>query len=268
VIVRRCTVSRIEEFSRVARYDFTGTTVVVTGAARGIGRGVALAFAAQGAKVAVCGRSAASLAVVVDEIRSAGGDAFAACADVSSAGDVDALMQAVVDRCGRIDVLVNNAGVYLTSPVVSMSEQEWDTTIDIDLKGVFLCARAAVRQMASQRSGSIVNVTSIAQVRGGTPGHAHYGAAKAGVGAFSKTLAKEVGAHGITVNCVAPGLIEDTDMGQASKQLMGDGYLSTIPLGRLGRVRDVVDAVLFLASDSARYITGETINVNGGSHMA
>jgi 3-oxoacyl-[acyl-carrier protein] reductase len=151
--------------------------------------------------------------------------------------------------------------------VVDMSEADWDATIDIDLKGVFLCSRAAVRHMITQRGGRIINITSIAQVRGGTPGHAHYGAAKAGVGAFAKTLAREVGPFGITVNCVAPGLIEDTEMGQVSKELMGESYLATIPLGCLGRIQDVVDAVLFLASERAHYITGETLNVNGGSHM-
>lgn len=249
------------------RKDFRGKVVIVTGAARGIGHGIARGFAAAGATVALSGRTAASLARVVDEIQAAGGDAFAVCGDVSSATDVEALMRTVIERCGRIDVLVNNAGVFLTSPVVSMSEQDWDVTIGIDLKGVFLCCRAAARQMIEQRGGSIVNVTSIAQVRGGTPGHAHYGAAKAGVGAFSKTLAKEVGNCGVTVNCVAPGLIEDTDMGQTSKELMGDAYLATIPLGRLGKVDDVVSGVLFLASDGARYITGETLNINGGSYM-
>lgn len=259
--------SQTDKATGTVRHDFTGQTVIVTGAARGIGRGVALAFAAAGATVAVCGRTVPPLAAVAAEIADAGGKAFAVGADVSAAGDVETLMRTVIERCGRVDVLVNNAGVFLTSPVVSMSEQDWDVTIDIDLKGVFLCCRAAARRMIEQRSGAIVNVTSIAQVRGGTPGHAHYGAAKAGVGAFAKTLAKEVGAFGITVNCVAPGLIEDTEMGRASRELVGHAYLGTIPLGRLGRVQDVVGAVLFLASQDARYITGETLNVNGGSHM-
>lgn len=250
------------------RKEFAGKVVAVTGAGKGIGRGIARAFAAEGATVAVCGRTAASLQVGVGEIIAARGEAFAVCADVASAHDIDALVGAVVGRCGRLDVLINNAGVYLTSHVVEMSEEEWDLTIAVDLKGVFLCSRAAARQMIKQRSGRIVSISSIAQFRGGTPGHAHYGAAKAGVGAFTKTLAKEIGRYGITVNCVAPGLIEDTEMGETSRQLMGDSYLATIPLGCLGKVQDVVDAVLFLASDRARYITGETLNVNGGSHMA
>jgi len=250
------------------RKEFAGKVVIVTGAGRGIGRGIARAFAEEGATVAVCGRTAASLSAVAGEIVAAGGEAFPVRADVSAVGDVDTLVRTVVDRCGRLDVLVNNAGVFLTAPVVDMSEEEWDLTIAIDLKGVFLCCRAAGRQMIEQRSGRIVNVTSIAQIRGGTPGHAHYGAAKAGVGAFAKTLAKEVGPYGVTVNCIAPGLIGDTEMGEASRQLVGDAYLSTIPLGCLGKVQDIVDAVLFLASDRARYITGETLNVNGGSHMA
>ncbi len=247
--------------------EFQNRIVLVTGAAKGIGRGIARGFADRGAMVVVSGRTAGSLERVADEIRAEGGRALAVKADVSVAKEVEELVATVVDRFGRLDVLVNNAGVYLTSPIVDMTEADWDLTLAVDLKGVFLCSRAAVRQMIKQRSGCIVNITSIAQVRGGTPGHAHYGAAKAGVGAFTKTLAKEAGPYGITANCVAPGLIEDTEMGQVSKTWMGDAYLATIPLGCLGKVQDVVEAVLFLASDRARYITGETLNVNGGSHM-
>ncbi|MBI4591076.1 MAG: SDR family oxidoreductase [Candidatus Rokubacteria bacterium] len=248
--------------------NFKGKTALVTGAGKGIGRGIARALAEEGAVVAVCGRTLPSLNTVVGEIRTAGGQAFAINADVSAARDVESLVGGVLDRCGRLDILVNNAGVYLTAAVAEMSEEEWDVTIAVDLKGVFLCSRAAARQMIRQRTGRIINITSVAQLRGGTPGHAHYGAAKAGVGAFTKTLARELGPFGITVNCVAPGLIEDTEMGRMSKALMGDSYLATIPLGCLGTVQDVVAAVLFLASDQARYITGETLNVNGGSHMA
>jgi 3-oxoacyl-[acyl-carrier protein] reductase len=247
--------------------DFAGKVVLVTGAGKGIGRGIARGFGDAAATVVVSGRTSFPLETVVAEIRACGGHAFTIKADVSVAREVDELVGSVVARYGRLDVLVNNAGVYLTSPVVDMSEADWDATIDIDLKGVFLCSRAAVRHMITQRGGRIINITSIAQVRGGTPGHAHYGAAKAGVGAFAKTLAREVGPFGITVNCVAPGLIEDTEMGQVSRELMGESYLATIPLGCLGRIQDVVDAVLFLASERAHYITGETLNVNGGSHM-
>jgi 3-oxoacyl-[acyl-carrier protein] reductase len=248
--------------------EFEGQVVVVTGAGKGIGRGIARGFAQRGGRVVVSGRTSPSLEKVADEIKGAGGEALVVKTDVSRAREVQALVTATVERYGRLDVLVNNAGIYMTSLVVDMSEAEWDETIDVDLKGVFFCSQAAARQMVKQRSGRIINITSIAQIRGGTPGHAHYGAAKAGVGAFTKTLAKELGPFGISVNCVAPGLIEDTDMGEVSKTLVGDAYLSTIPLGCLGRVQDIVDAVLFLASDRARYITGETLNVNGGSHMA
>ena len=242
--------------------------VIVTGGGKGIGRGIARGFAAHGAVVVLCGRTRTMIDEVAGEITAGGGRAYAVRADVSSAGDVEALVATIVDREGRLDVLVNNAGVYLTAPVVEMTEADWDLTIAIDLKGVFLCSQAAARRMVPRRSGRIINITSIAQLRGGTEGHAHYGAAKAGVGAFTKTLAKELGPFGITVNCVAPGLIGDTEMGEVSRTLMGDAYLATIPLGFLGTVQDVVEAVLFLASDRARYITGETLNVNGGSHMA
>lgn len=248
--------------------SLAGRVAIVTGAGKGIGRGIALGLAEAGATVVVNGRTAAALEAVAAEISAAGGEAFAVAADVSAAHDADRLVAAVLERCGRLDVLVNNAGIYLTANVVDMTEADWDLTLAVDLKGVFLCSRAAARQMIRQRSGRIVNITSIAQLRGGTPGHAHYGAAKAGVGAFTKTLAKELGPYGVTVNCVAPGLIEDTEMGQASKRLMGESYLATIPLGCLGTVRDVAGAVVFLASDRARYITGETLNVNGGSLMA
>jgi 3-oxoacyl-[acyl-carrier protein] reductase len=248
--------------------EFAGRVVVITGAAKGIGRGVAERFAREGAHVAIAGRSLEPLVALAEAIAAAGGSALAVQADVAKADAVQHLIDSTAARWGRIDVLVNNAGVYLTAPVTDMAEADWDLTIDVDLKGVFLCSRAAARAMVTQRGGRIVNITSIAQLRGGTPGHAHYGAAKAGVGAFTKTLAKELGPFGITVNCVAPGLIEDTDMGRVSKTLMGETYLATIPLGCLGTVDDVVEAVLFLASPRARYITGETLNVNGGSHMA
>jgi 3-oxoacyl-[acyl-carrier protein] reductase len=248
--------------------EFADCVVVVTGAAKGIGRGIAERFAREGAHVAVAGRTSEPLAALVETIIATGGSALAVPTDVTQADAVERLFDATMFRWGRIDVLVNNAGVYLTAPVTEMTETDWDLTVDIDLKGVFLCSRAAARAMVKQRSGRIVNITSIAQLRGGTPGHAHYGAAKAGVGAFTKTLAKELGPFGITVNCVAPGLIEDTEMGRESKTLMGDAYLATIPLGCLGTVVDVVEAVVFLASSRARYITGETLNVNGGSHMA
>jgi len=252
---------------RCADMKFSGKVALVTGAGKGIGRGIARALANEGAVVALCGRSRSPLEAVAAEIEATGGQAFAVPADVSVARDVEQLVGTVLGRCGRLDILVNNAGVYLTAPVVEMREEEWDVTIAVNLKGVFLCSRAAARQMVKQRSGRIVNITSIAQIRGGTAGHAHYGAAKAGVGAFTKTLARELGPFGITVNCVAPGLIEDTEMGQRAKVLMGEAYLATVPLGYLGTVRDVTAAVLFLASDEARYITGETLNVNGGSHM-
>ena len=248
--------------------DFAGKVALITGASKGIGRGIARALADQGASVAVCSRSGSPLETLAKEIEASGGKVLAMRADVSLGKDVEDMFAKILARWGRMDIMVNNAGIYFTSPVVEMSEEDWDVTMAVDLKGVFLCSRAAARQMVKQKSGRIINISSIAQVRGGTPGHAHYGAAKAGVGAFSKTLAKEVGPFGITVNCVAPGLIEDTEMGQSSKALMGSSYLSTIPLGYLGEVRDIVQAVLFLASDRARYITGETLNVNGGSHMS
>ena len=252
--------------------DFAGKVVLVTGATKGMGRGIARALVDQGASVAVCARTGSALEKLVQEVEASGGRILAMRADVSLGKDVEDMFSKILARWGKIDILVNNAGIFLTSPVVEMSEEDWDVTMAVDLKGVFLCSRAAARQMVKQKSGRIINISSIAQVRGGTPQHAHYGAAKAGVGAFTKTLAKELGPYGITVNCVAPGLIEDTEMTQAFKALMGEShinaFLATIPLGYFGKVQDIVEAVMFLASDGARYITGETLNVNGGMHMA
>jgi 3-oxoacyl-[acyl-carrier protein] reductase len=254
------------------RMEFEGKVVLVTGASKGIGRGVARAFVDQGASVAVCSRNWPSLESLVKEVEASGKKILAMKADVSSSRDVEDMFGKVLARWNRLDILVNNAGIVSTSPVVEMSEEDWDLTLAVDLKGVFLCSRAAARQMIRQKSGRIVNISSIAQVRGGTMGRAHYGAAKAGVGAFTKTLAKEVGLWGITVNCVAPGQIEDTEMAAASRAKLGEDYfkalLATVPLGYFGKVRDIAEAVLFLASDRARYITGETLNVNGGMYMA
>ena len=247
--------------------EFEGQVIVVTGAGKGIGRGIALGFAREGARVVVNARTAPSLEAVAGEILAAGGEAFAVRADVSDAVEVERLVATTVERYGRLDVLVNNAGVYMTSPVVEMSEADWDLTLDVDLKGVFLCSRAAARQMVGQRSGRIINITSIAQVRGGTPGHAHYGAAKAGVGAFSKTLAKELGPFGITVNCVAPALV-DTSLFHGLKEEIQERLIKTVPLARIGTPADIAQAVLSFACDEASYVTGQVLYVCGGRSLA
>lgn len=239
---------------------------VVTGASRGIGRAIALALAAEGAKIAVNYASNSTAAdQLVEEIIAAGGQATALQADISKADSVDALIKAVTDQWGRIDILVNNAGITRDTLLLRMKPEDWQAVIDTNLTGVFLCTRAVSKLMLKQKSGRIINIASVAGQMG-NPGQANYSAAKAGVIGFTKTVAKELASRGITVNAVAPGFIA-TDMTKDLKG--GEEILKFIPLGRYGEPEEVAGLVRFLAADpAAAYITGQTINVDGGMVMA
>lgn len=238
---------------------------VVTGASRGIGKAAALALANQGAKVVVnYARSSDAAQATVQEIAQAGGEAIAIQADVSQSAEVDNLIKATLDKFGRIDVLVNNAGITKDTLLLRMKPEQWQAVIDLNLTGVFLCTKAVSKTMLKQRSGRIINIASVAGQMG-NPGQANYSAAKAGVIGFTKTVAKELANRGITVNAVAPGFIE-TDM---TNDLKSDDIISFIPLGRYGKPEEVAGAIRFLAADpAAAYITGQVFNVDGGMVMA
>jgi 3-oxoacyl-[acyl-carrier protein] reductase len=238
---------------------------VITGASRGIGRAVALALAAEGANVVVnYASSSAAAQDVVAAITDAGGSAIALQADVSKQEQIDALVKDTLEKFGRIDIFVNNAGITRDTLLLRMKPEDWQAVIDLNLTGVFLCTKAVSKVMLKQRSGRIINIASVAGQMG-NPGQANYSAAKAGVIGFTKTVAKELAVRGITVNAVAPGFIV-TDM---TSDLKSEEILKYIPLGRYGEPEEVAGMVRFLAADSAAaYITGQVFNVDGGMVMA
>ncbi|EMI13433.1 reductase NADPH activity [Bacillus stratosphericus LAMA 585] len=245
----------------------TNKTAVVTGASRGIGRSIAIDLAKKGANVVVnYSGNEAKANEVVDEIKALGQQAFAVKADVSNAEEVQALMKQAVDTFGSIDILVNNAGITKDNLLMRMKENEWDDVININLKGVFNCTKAVTRQMMKQRSGRIINVASVVGVCG-NPGQANYVAAKAGVIGLTKTTAKELASRHITVNAVAPGFIS-TDMTDKLDENVQTEMLKQIPLARFGAPEDISNVVVFLASEGAGYITGQTIQVDGGMVMS
>jgi len=241
-----------------------GQTALVTGASRGIGRAVALALAECGAEVVVNYASSPVAAdAVVKDIESKGGTAYALQADVGDEAAVDALIKTVLERSGRIDVLVNNAGITRDGLLMRMKAADWNAVINLNLTGVFLCTRAVARPMLKQKSGRIINITSVVGLMGNA-GQANYAAAKAGVVGLTRSAAKEMASRGITVNAVAPGFIA-TDM---TKDLDAEGILTAIPLGTFGTPEQVAGTVQFLAADSAAaYITGQVLQVDGGMVM-
>jgi 3-oxoacyl-[acyl-carrier protein] reductase len=242
----------------------TGQTAIVTGASRGIGRCVALALAEAGAEVVVnYARSADAAEAVVAEILEAGGQAYALKFDVAEEHAVEAMVNTVLERSGRIDVLIKNAGITRDGLLMRMKTDDWQAVINLNLTGVFLCTRAVTRTMLKQKSGRIINITSVVGLMGNA-GQANYAAAKAGVVGLTRSAAKEMASRGITVNAVAPGFIT-TDM---TKDLDAEGILAAIPLGRFGNPEQVAGAVRFLAADpAAAYITGQVLQVDGGMVM-
>jgi 3-oxoacyl-[acyl-carrier protein] reductase len=239
---------------------------LVTGASRGIGRAIAETLAGAGATVVVNYRgNAAAAADVVRAIEAREGQARAIQADVSDVADVERLFKATLDAYGRLDILVNNAGITRDTLLLRMKEADFDAVLNTNLRGVFLCTRAALRPMTKARGGRIINITSVVGLMGNA-GQANYAAAKAGLIGFTKSAAREMASRNITVNAVAPGYIE-TELTDALSEQLRAAILENIPLGRLGRPQDVADVVCFLASDHAAYITGQTITVDGGLVM-
>lgn len=241
--------------------ELSNKVAVVTGSGRGIGRAIALKLAEVGASVVVNDIDE-SADRVADEIRAMNRQSLAIVADVSSAEDVTRLVETTIATLGRLDILVNNAGITRDQLVVRLSEADWDRVLAVNLKGVFLCTAAGLRHMIKQRWGRIISITSIVGVVG-NPGQANYASAKAGIIGFTRTIAKEVASRGITVNAVAPGFI-DTEMTQRIDEKRRKELIGCIPLGYFGTPRDVAEAVAFLASEEARYITGQVLNVDGG----
>ncbi|MBB6050481.1 3-oxoacyl-[acyl-carrier-protein] reductase [Armatimonas rosea] len=243
-----------------------GKIAIVTGAGRGgrgIGRGIALALAQAGADIAITARTnIADAEAVADAVRETGRTALAIQCDVSDAASVESLFATVKEQLGRVDILVNNAGITRDTLLLRMSEDDWDGVLDANLKGTFLCTRAAAKLMLKQRYGRIINITSVnGQV--GSPGQANYSASKAGMIGFTKSVARELASRNITVNAVAPGFI-DTQMTDFVSGDSREKLLEKIPLGRFGSAEDVGAAVAFLASEAASYITGQTLTVDGG----
>ena len=243
-----------------------GRAALVTGASRGIGRAIALRLARDGAETIVCGRTQEGASVVAEEIHASGGRALALAMDVMDDASVEGAVAKAVGRCGTIPLLVNNAGVARDNLLLRMKKEDWDFVVGTNLTGVYRLCRALVPSMVRARYGRIVNVTSVV-ARCGNPGQVNYAAAKAGVEAFTRSLARELASRNVTVNSVAPGFI-DTDMTRSLGEEARARLVAQIPLRRLGVPDDVAGVVRFLLGDDASYITGATVEINGGMHMS
>lgn len=243
-----------------------GKVALVTGASHGIGREIALTFARYGAKVAVNYNGSAEAAQhTVEQILAEGGEAFAVQASVADYEACGRMVQEVMERYGKLDILVNNAGITKDNLVMKISEEDFDAVIDTNLKGSFNCIKQVYRPFLKQKSGRIINMTSVTGILG-NPGQANYAASKAGVIGLTKSVARELASRGITVNAIAPGFI-DTKMTEAMSDAAKEAVLKQIPLARVGQPKDIAEMAAFLASEKAAYITGQVISVDGGMHM-
>lgn len=242
-----------------------GKIAVITGASRGIGRETARLLSSSGASVVLVARDNSLIDLLAGEIAAAGGTALPVTADIARPEDVERLFDTVTERFGRVDILVNNAGITRDSLLMRMKDEDWDAVLDTNLKGAFLCTRSAAKIMMKQRYGRIINITSVVGEMGNA-GQANYCASKAGLIGLTKSNARELAARNITVNAVAPGFIT-TDMTDKLSEKVREELASQIPLGRFGTPEDVAEAVLFLSSERAGYITGHVLSVNGGMYM-
>ncbi len=238
---------------------------VVTGASRGIGRSIALALAAEGARIVAVDLGLPETETLVAEIKAAGGEALAVQGNVTVAADAERMIEAAVEKFGRVDILVNNAGITRDALLLRMKDEDWDAVLTVNLKGAFLCSRAAAKVMAKQRSGRIINIASVVGQMGNA-GQANYCASKAGLIGLTKSNARELAKRNVTVNAVAPGFIA-TAMTDVLPEKVKEELLAQIPLERLGSADDIANAVLFLAAERSGYITGQVIGVNGGMYM-
>jgi 3-oxoacyl-[acyl-carrier protein] reductase len=245
--------------------SLSGKIALVTGAAQGIGRDIALALATDGAEVAICDVNLEAARKTAGDIEAKGKKSLALKANVAASADVTTMIDQVVEKFGRIDILVNNAGITRDGLILRMKDEDWDLVLSINLKGAFLCTKAALKHMTKQRSGTIINIASIVGAMGNA-GQANYVASKAGLIGLTKTIAREYANRSITANAVAPGFIE-TAMTQALSENVRQELAKQIPMGKLGTPADVANAVRFLASPWASYITGQVIHVNGGMYM-
>jgi 3-oxoacyl-[acyl-carrier protein] reductase len=249
----------------VSDKPLAGRVAIVTGGTRGIGAAIAASLADGGAAVVVSGRDAARLERAVQSLEASGASVLGVAADAAKREDCERLVDAARERFGRVDVVVNNAGITRDGLLVRMKDEDWDRVVDVNLRGAFLMTRAAAKAMMRQKSGRIVNVASTAGAMGNA-GQANYSAAKAGLIGLTKATARELAHWSILVNAVAPGLIE-TDMSAAISEAARQALLAQVPLGRIGTAREVAEVVRFLAGDGAAYVTGQVFHVNGGLYM-